>query len=197
MREFLLYSRTGKTGGDFPSLREAGRLDIVYQCALTSLFVSQAHRRDAVFHAILGGPPTPPVHIEISGEHLRDAHIDERSWEAIFRGILSGGKHPGITIDKTPLQRLVQQKHEKGYKIYVLGNEGDGIGGQDLSGDCLFVVGDHIGIPKHDEGFVLRYGKKVSLGKDNYLAASCIDIVNYIIDRSLNAEEPPAPVELG
>jgi len=39
-----------------------------------------------------------------------------------------------------------------------------------------------VGLPKNAERFVLRYGEKVSLGKTPYLAASCITIINYMLD---------------
>ncbi len=181
MREFLLYSRTGYTNGDFKSLKDAGRLDIVYQCILTSIFKSAAHRHDVVFHSVLNGPPNPPVHITISGADLRDAHIDERSWEDILRSVLNGRQHPGISVDRTPMQKIVQKKHADGYKIFVLSDEGERMEAQQ-DGNLLFVLGDHIGLPKKDEGFVLRYGSKVSLGKEKYLAATSIDIVNYLLD---------------
>ena len=45
------------------------------------------------------------------------------------------------------------------------------------------LVGDHIGWPKTVESFVLRYGEKLSLGKQPYLAASCITILNYLLDK--------------
>jgi tRNA pseudouridine-54 N-methylase len=185
MREFLLFSRTGFTSGNFNSLMEGGRLDIVYQCALMSLFKSQAHRNDAVFHAVLNGPPRPPIHLEIRGDSLRDAHIDESSWETILRNVLRGKPHPGITVDRTPLQRLVQDKAKQGYKVFALERGGEPVEGVDLSGDALFVLGDHIGLPKKDEGFVLRYGRKLSLGREKYLAASSIDILNYMMDRAV------------
>ena len=54
-----------------------------------------------------------------------------------------------------------------------------------MSENNLFVIGDHIGLPKNDESFVLRYGTRLSLGKQKYLAASCIDIINYRIDNAL------------
>ncbi|MCL5430394.1 MAG: hypothetical protein M1504_02870 [Candidatus Marsarchaeota archaeon] len=182
MREFLLYSRTGRTDANFKNLVDGGRLDIVYQCTLMAIFKSAAHRHDAVFHAILNGAPNPPLKLSINGNDLRDARIDERSWESILRNVLSGGAHPGIETAKISLQRFIEDKHREGYKIYVLSDEGEPIASQDLSGDILFVIGDHVGLPKKDEGFVLRYGKAVSLGREKYLAASCIDIVNYTLD---------------
>ncbi len=185
MREFVLYSRKGRTDGDFKTLKEAGRLDTVYQCILTSIFKSHAHRPGVVFHAVLGGPPRPPLRIRIDGDTLRDVRVDERSWEAILRSVLRGKAHPGISVDVMSIQGLVKRKHADGYKIYVLEEKGEDISECDLSGDILVVLGDHIGLPKKDEKFLLRFGRKMSLGRETYLAASCIDIVNYVIDRSV------------
>lgn len=36
---------------------------------------------------------------------------------------------------------------------------------------------------KKVENFTLRYGEKISLGKKPYLAAACITILNYMLDR--------------
>jgi len=186
MQEFVLYSRTGQTEGNFKSLINAGRLDIVYQCILMALFKSGAHRRDVVFHAILGGAPKPPVHIAISGNDLRDARIDERSWEGILRNVLNGKEHDGITLDRKPLQQLILEKNESRCKIFVLNKKGDVLESHTLSENNVFVLGDHIGLPKKDEKFILRYGARLSLGKEKYLAASCIDIINYRLDLTVN-----------
>jgi len=45
------------------------------------------------------------------------------------------------------------------------------------------VLGDHVGLPKKAEAFALRFGEKISLGRTPYLAASCINILNYLLDR--------------
>ncbi len=183
MREFLLHSRTGYSNSSFNGLINAGRLDIVYQCILTSVFKSAAHRHDVVFHAVLNGPPTPPVHIAVAGSELKDARIDERSWERILKNVLSGKEHPGISIDRTPFQRLVQQKHSDNYGIFVLNSKGAMISNQEFKENNLFILGDHVGLPRNDESFALRYGTRLSLGKEKYLAASCIDIINYTLDQ--------------
>lgn len=179
MREFILYSRTGRTDSRFRSLREAGRLDVVYQCILMSLFTSHAIRRDVTFHAILGGSPSPPLELVVNGKTLRDIHLDERTWEDILRKVLSGKTHPGISIKKNSLQQLVKDKNN----IFVLEESGESIKTIDLGADPVFVLGDQIGLPKKDEEFVLRYGKKVSIGGRAYLASACICIINYILDQ--------------
>jgi tRNA (pseudouridine54-N1)-methyltransferase len=178
MREFILYSRTGRTDPRFQNLREAGRLDVVYQSILMALFRSHAMRRDVVFHAILSGPPHPPLELVVDGEKLRDARTDERTWEDILRKVLSGREHPGISVKKSSLQQLVKEKKN----IFVLEESGESIRTIDLGENPVFVLGDQVGLPKKDEEFVLRYGKKVSIGEKAYLASACICIINYILD---------------
>jgi tRNA (pseudouridine54-N1)-methyltransferase len=179
MREFILFSRTGRTDSRFHNLREAGRLDVVYQAILMSLFRSHAMRRDVVFHALLGGPPNPPLELIVEGEKLRDVRTDENTWEGILRNVLSGREHPGISIRKNSLQNLVKEKKN----IFVLEESGESINTIDLGTDPVFVLGDQVGLPKKDEDFVLRYGTKVSIGEKAYLASACICIINYILDR--------------
>ncbi len=178
MREFILYSRTGRTDSRFGNLREAGRLDVVYQSILMALFRSHAMRRDVVFHAILSGPPNSPLELVVDGEKLRDVRTDERTWEDILRKVLSGREHPGISIKKGSLQQLVKEKKN----IFVLEESGESIRTIDLGENPVFVLGDQVGLPKKDEEFVLRYGKKVSIGEKAYLASACICIINYILD---------------
>ncbi|MBD3155121.1 MAG: tRNA (pseudouridine(54)-N(1))-methyltransferase TrmY [Candidatus Aenigmarchaeota archaeon] len=178
MREFILFSRTARTDDNFKFLREGGRLDVVYQCILMSIFSSHRHRNTKL-HAILNGPPNPPLHLEVDGSELRDARVDEKTWENILRKVLSGGKHPGIRLGKKSFQELVKEKN----KLYVLEERGKDIVEVEFDENPVFVLGDQVGLPKKDEGFALRYGEKISLGKGLYLSSSAIDIVNWWLDR--------------
>ena len=182
MREFVLYSRKGRTDSKFTSLREAGRLDLVHECIEASLFLSHGIRRNVVFHALLSGPPSPPLHLKIDGATLRDVRTDQETWKEIFKKVLSGKLHPGISIDKTSFEALLKEK-AKEPPIYVLEEGGKDIFEVDIGENPVFVLGDHIGLPRKVEGFALRYGEKVSLGKQPYLAASCITVLNYLLDR--------------
>lgn len=100
----------------------------------------------------------------------------------MFRKILSGKPHPGITVDKTSFEAFVKAKANEA-SIYVLEEDGKDINKVSLDKNSVFVLGDHIGLPKTVENFTLRYGEKLSLGKQPYLAASCITIINYLLDR--------------
>ena len=178
MREFVVYSRTGKTSSKFKNLRDGGRLDLIYQCILMSLFRSHGIRKDVVFHGILNGAPKPPLELVVDGATLRNVRTDEDTWEDIIRKVLSGDSHPGIRIKKNSLQRLIKDKKN----VFVLEESGEDIKTIDLGLNPIFVLGDHVGLPRKEEKFVLRYAKKVSLGKIAYLSAACIANINYILD---------------
>ena len=158
-------------------------MDIVYECAVASLFLSHAIRKNVTFHAILNGSPTPPLHVKIEGETVHDVRTDQETWKQILKKLLSGKPHPGITTHKTSFEALIKAKANEA-KIIVLEEGGKNIDEVQFSDKLVFVLGDHVGLPKKTESFALRYGEKVSLGKQPYLAASCITILNYLLDKS-------------
>jgi len=180
-RKFLLFSRLGKTDAKFSNLHDAGRLDIVYECIVSSFFLSHGLRRDVTFHAILNGAPSPPLHIEIDGSTLYDVRTDVDTWQHILRKVIAGKSHPGINVDKSSFESLLKAEAQT-RKVYVLEEGGKNIAETDLAENSLFVLGDHVGLPKKAELFALRFGKKISLGKQPYLAASCITVINYVLD---------------
>jgi tRNA (pseudouridine54-N1)-methyltransferase len=181
-REFILFSRLGKTDPNFTNLHDAGRLDIVHECIVSSLFLSHGLRRDVTFHTILNGPPNPPLHIQIDGETLYDVRTDMDTWHLILKKILSGKPHPGISKDKTSFEALLKAKAQT-RQIYVLEEGGKPLNEMELKDNSVFILGDHVGLPKKTETFALRFGEKISLGKQPYLAASCITIINYTLDQ--------------
>jgi tRNA pseudouridine-54 N-methylase len=55
-----------------------------------------------------------------------------------------------------------------------------------------------VGLPKKAEAFALRFGEKISLGKTPYLAASCVNVINYLLDvQQKENKVPPQEGEAG
>jgi len=182
LREFILYSRLGRTDSRWTNLHDAGRLDIVYECAVASLFLSHAIRKNVIFHAVLNGPPSPPLHLQVEGATLHDVRTDQQTWTNILKKVLAGKTHPGVSVEKLSFESLLKMKAEKS-QIYVLEENGKDIDKVQISESPVFVLGDHVGLPKKVEVYALRYGEKISLGKKPYLAATCVSVLNYILDR--------------
>ncbi len=171
----------GKTQSNFTNLHDAGRLDIVYECIVTSLFLSHGIRRDVAFHASLNGPPNPPLHLQIDGSTVYDVRTDVDTWQQILRKVIGGKPHPGISTDRVSFEALLKTEAQT-RQVYVLEEGGKNIAEIELVDNAVFVLGDHVGLPKKAESFALRFGDKISLGKKPYLAASCITIINYLLD---------------
>lgn len=182
LREFILFSRLGKTDSHFADLHDAGRLDIVYECIVTSFFLSHGIRKDTLFHAVLNGPPAPPLHVRIEGATLHDVRTDQMTWTQILKKVLAAKPHPGITVNRTSFENLLKARAEHG-SVYVLEEGGKNVSNVELDENSVFILGDHVGLPKKAEVFALRFGEKLSLGRRPYLAASCITILNYLLDR--------------
>lgn len=179
VREFILYSRTGRTSGKFKNLYEAGRLDVVYHCILMAIYGSYASRKDVIFHAILNGPPDPPKELRVESNLLQDAPPEQGHWEDLIRKVLTGKSHPGITVKKNSFQALLETKRN----LFVLEKKGTDIWEVETGENPVFILGDQIGLPKNEERFALRRGTKVSLGEREYTSAQCICILNYVLDR--------------
>jgi len=106
------------------------------------------------------------------------------TWQIILKKTLSDKSHPGITKYKTSFEALLKAKAQT-HQIYVLEEGGKDISEVSFGENSLFVLGDHVGLPKKAEVFAQRFGEKISLGKQPYLAASCITIINYTLDRQV------------
>lgn len=185
-REFILFSRMGQTSPNFYNLHDAGRLDIVHECIVSSLFLSHGLRRNVTFHAVLNGAPSPPLHIQIDGETLYDVRTDMETWQTILKKVIAGKSHPGIKTDKTSFEALVRRLAAERH-VFVLEEGGRNLQEGSLPADSLFILGDHVGLPKKAEAFAMRFGEKISLGKTPYLATSCITIINYTLDQQAKA----------
>jgi len=185
LREFILYSRLGRTNANWTSLHDAGRLDIVYECIVASLFLSHGIRKNVVFHAVLSGPPNPPLHLKVEGVNLHNVRTDQETWKHILKKALYGKTHPGVSVEKLSFEALLKEKA----KVYVLEEGGRDISEVKFGDNPIFVLGDHVGLPKKVEAYALRCGEKVSLGKTPYLAASCITVINYLLDRKTEHEK--------
>jgi tRNA (pseudouridine54-N1)-methyltransferase len=150
--------------------------------------LSHAIRKNVIFHAVLNGPPSPPLHLQVEGATLHDVRTDQQTWTNILKKVLAGKTHPGVSVEKLSFESLLRMKAEKS-QIYVLEENGKDIDKVQISESPVFVLGDHVGLPKKVEVYALRYGEKISIEKKPYLAATCISILNYILDRKEQQSE--------
>ncbi len=190
-REFILFARKAVTSSEF-SLDDlpgsGGRMDLVARCVANTLWVSKALRRDSCIHVVAYGKPCPPLTISFYGDKLQRVDVDERSIASWIKKIMSGQTtNPGITKRRIGFEDLVKELAKQEKNFYVLHEKGKDVREVEIKERPVFILGDHIGLPKKLEKFVERFNaEKISLGKISYLSSQCITILHYELDRRIN-----------
>ena len=188
MRQFILYAGKAVTSPDF-ALNDlpgsGGRMDLVARCISNTLWISHALRRDSCIHVVAYGSPHPPVVISFYGDLLRGVSPDERNIASWIRIALANKRrNPGIRMRKISFKQLITELASEGAFFYLLHENGRAICDVELKADSVFVLGDHLGLPRNEEEFVERFEhEKISLGTTSYLASQCITVVQYELDK--------------
>jgi len=199
MRQFILYAKKAVTSPEF-SLDDlpgsGGRMDLVARCICNALWISHALRRDTCIHVVACGSPNPPVVISFYGDTLRGVSPDERNIAAWIKKVLARKrKNPGIRIRRIGFQQLIEELASEGTFFYILDEKGTDIAVVKLKEDSVFVLGDHLGMPRNEEEFVERFEhEKISLGTTSYLASHCITVLHYELDKKENMNNAPVKI---
>ncbi len=197
MREFIYYSRTAPTSGNFSTddLQKAGRIDIAIHVIIASFFLSHKIRSDTKLHLCFAGPPAPPRHIEMSPVLEGETGIDKiylakKDISTILKKILykyrQGEKRevfPGYWIEKKGFLELVKELKNQGKTLYILDPKGVDIRKAEIKKDPIFILGDHKGLPEKELKRLKTICNPVTLGKRVYFASQVVAIVNNELDR--------------
>ncbi len=191
MREFIYFSETARTSGNFKDLMKAGRMDIVCHVVIASFFLSHKLREDVKLHMIFNGPPDPPKHLELVSNPEMSEFISKKDVAGLIKRMLYKCKKgrktqvfPGCFIEKKSFSKLVKELSDEGKKILLLDGRGDDIRQTDIS-NGVFVIGDHEGLPKRERKELKKIARKISLGKETYFASQSVVILHNELDRRI------------
>ena len=170
----------------------AGRMDVLCRFVAQALFISHGIRKDVEVYLSLLGEPEPPKTIKIVGSEVKTMAPDERNIAGLIRKALKvectktwNESTTGIYISKKDLIELLEETSRQ-YKIVYLREDGEDIRDfvEKVDKDCLFVLGDHLGLNYEQEKIVLNYTEKiVSVSPISLQADQCVIIVHYELDR--------------
>lgn len=189
MREFVYFSASARTSGNFNSgeLMKAGRMDIAIHSFIQGVFLSHGFRKDTKFHFVFYGQPDPPKHIEIQVKD--DLEISKKDVGNLIKKILYKYKEgkktevfPGCFIEKKSFLKVIEELDEEGKEIFILDKKGEDIRKADIEDNCVFIIGDHEGLPKHEMKRLKDVAKKVSVGNKMYFASQTVAVVNNELD---------------
>ena len=191
MRHLIYFSSSAVTSGGALShgdLMKAGRMDIAIHSFIQGVFLSHGFRKDVKFHFVFYGQPDPPKHIEI--QVTDELEISKKDIGNLIKKILYKYKPgektepiPGCFIEKKSFLKVVKELSEKGSEIFILDEKGADIRNVKISGNCVFILGDHEGLPKKELKRLKQTATPVSIGPKTYFASQTIAVVNNELDR--------------
>jgi len=186
MKEFIYFSSKARTSGNFSDLMKAGRMDIVLNVIISALFVSHKMREDVHLHLIFNGPPNPPMHLELVSKDIEEGRISKKDMAGLIKRMLYKWNDkkktevfPGCYIERKSLSVLLKELAENGKKICVMDFKGENIRKIKNLDDCVFVIGDHEGLPNKE---LKRYKERFTVGPKTYFASQVFVIVHNELD---------------
>ena len=190
MKHFIYFSKSAVTSGKALSdntLMRAGRMDIAIHSFIQGVFLSHNFRKDVIFHFIFYGMPDPPKHIEM--QITDELEISKKDVANLIKKMLYKYKKnekkeifPKCFVEKKSLIKVVNELLEKGNEIFVLDKKGEDIRTQEISPNCVFIFGDHEGLPKEEFKKLKQIAKLTSIGNQIYFASQTIAVVNNELD---------------
>ena len=200
MREIIYFSQSARTSGNFDTtdLMKAGRMDIAIHVFISTFFLSHDVREDTKLHLVFYGQPDPPKHIEISVKRKEDVtkkgdveriDISKKDVGNLIKKVLykyKPGKKTevfeGIFIEKKSLFDLVKELQKEGKDVFLLDKGGEDIRKAKIKKNCVFILGDHKGLPKKELKRLKGMTEQVSVGDKMYFASHVVSIVNNELD---------------
>lgn len=189
MKHFIYFSASASTSGKALSqgnLMKAGRMDIAIHSFIQGVFLSHDFRKDVVFHFVFYGMPDPPKHIEIQVKD--ETIISKKDVGKIIQKLLykykPGKKNevlPGCFVEKKSLLNVVEELEDEN-NIFILDKKGESLRKVDISENCVFVLGDHDGLPKKELKRLKQIATPVSVGDKIYFASQVVAVVNNELD---------------
>jgi tRNA (pseudouridine54-N1)-methyltransferase len=183
MRTFVFYSKTAKTTGKFDNPMQAGRLDIVFNVVIQALSLSNKIRDDVHLHLIFDGPPNSPLHLEFDSS--KKIPLSKKDVGGLIKRMLYKWNDKkktevfeGCYIERKSLSELLKELAVD-KKICIMDIKGKSIRDIKNLDDCVFLIGDHEGLPKKE---LKRYKDKFSVGPEVYFASQVFVLVNNELD---------------
>jgi len=197
MRTFIIRARNGTTRWEQlkSNIGIDGHVEILAHSIINAFYVSNAFRTDVEVYVILDSAADFPRTIKLSGaDGLSIAGFHELAVLEILENALKQSSHlrkdekqwiaPGVEIFGFGFERLVSPMIES-RPVYLLEPKGEDIRTIQLGDDPVFILSDHIALPKNIvKSFKRRGVNTISLGKKMLFASQCVVLINHEMDRS-------------
>lgn len=197
MRTFIIRARKGSTRWDKirSNIGTNNHFEVVAHTVINAFFTSNNFRDDTEVYIILDSSEDFPRTIHLSGnEGLSIAGFHE---DAVFDLIENTLKQsqllkkdetltiaPGVKISGFGFEKCVKHLLET-RPVYLMDRKGEDIRNIVFTENPVFVLSDHLPMPKNSIKGLQRHGlKTMSLGKKMLFASQCVVLIHHELDRA-------------
>ncbi|OGT39786.1 MAG: hypothetical protein A3F12_04485 [Gammaproteobacteria bacterium RIFCSPHIGHO2_12_FULL_38_14] len=196
MRVFVIRARKGTVSADkvFSQVGSGGHFEIIAHTLANAFYFSNGMRTDVEVYVVLDSAPDFPRTLKFSSNNkLSFSGFHEHAiLEVVSSALARGSKvtkgdvqtiEPGIEIYGFGFDTLMKRLQEQS-PIYLLDKKGEDIRSINLEQQCVFVLSDHLPMPKNSiKGLERRGLTKISLGRKMLFASQCIVLIHNELDR--------------
>ena len=198
MRTFVIRARKGTTRADKikSQVGSGEHFEIIAHTLANAFYYSKGMRTDVEVYVVLDSAQDFPRTLKFSSnEGLSFPGFHEQAFlDTIFAALSKGSPvlkgqtmtlAPGIQIAGYGFDVLMKELQEQ-RPIYLLNKKGDDVRDISLAQNGVFVLSDHLPMPKNSiKGLERRGLTKISLGKKMLFASQCVVLVHHELDRQL------------
>jgi len=191
MRTFVIRARKAHFKA---TVGKKEHVEIIAHTLANAFYISNQLRNDVEVYVVLDSAADFPKTIKFSSnDGLSFPGFHEEAILGVVANALERGQHvalgdvkwvaPGIEVHGYGFDTLLKALQES-RAVYLLDNKGDDIRTQQFESQGIFVLSDHIALPKKSvKGLERRGLKKISLGKKVLFASQCVVLVHNELDR--------------
>ena len=163
---------------------------------INAFFVSNGFREDVEVYIVLDSSEDFPRTIKLSGnDGLSIEGFHEEAVIDVIEKALKDSQgiqkdeikkiSPGVEVNGFGFEKLVAKLIET-RPIYLLDRKGDDVKDIQWEKDPVFILSDHLAMPKNNMKSLQRRGlKAMSLGKKMLFASQCVVLIHYEMDRGI------------
>lgn len=198
MKTFIIRARKGTTRWDriMSGIGSEEHIEVVAHTVMNAFFVSNGFREDVDVYIVLDSSEDFPRSIHLSGN--KGLSIDGFHEAAILKLIENALKEStsigkdgmrivamGVTVYGFGFEKLLGKLLET-RPVYLLDRKGGDIRDENLHANPVFVLSDHLAMPKNIMTSLKRRGaRSISLGKKMLFASQCVVLIHDELDRAV------------
>ena len=195
MRTFIIRARKGTTRWDKlrSQVGSQDHIEVIAHTVMNAFFIASGFREDVELYIVLESTEDFPRTLKLSAnEGLSLAGFHEEAVISLMEHALKKSQHleknqtqqiaPGVQISGFGFEKLVQRLLPE-RTLYLLEPKGENIRDIDLAPNPVFILSDHLAMPKKNMAALKRQGlKTLALGKQMLFASQCLVLIQHEID---------------